>query len=202
MKTLKILLIVSAIVVSGMANAQKLKVVSGKLDFLKGQTALNVEYNYDDMAVGKMTEEDYIAKKVEKGNSTEAGKGDKWKEAWVNDRETRFQPKFEELMNKYLKKADVYISAGNKDAEYTLILKTVFTEPGFNVGVMSRPAYISTEVTFVKTGTTEEMAKITLTKAPGAGAMGYDFDTGLRLQESYAKSGKTLAGYLLKKAFK
>ncbi|MEN8119811.1 MAG: hypothetical protein ABFS35_05670 [Bacteroidota bacterium] len=200
MKTLKILLLGTAIIFSGMANAQKLKVVSGKLDFLKGQTALNVEYKYDDMKVGKMTEEDYIAEKVEKYNNDEAGKGDKWKEAWFNDRATRFHPKFEELMNKYLAKKGASISSENNDAEYTLILKTTFTEPGFNVGVMRRPALINTEVIFVKTGSTEELAKITLTKAPGNAVMGLDFDTGLRIQEAYAKSGKTLAGYLIKKA--
>ncbi len=198
----KILLVGIVIAFSGMTNAQKLKVVSGKLAFLKGQTTLNVEYNYDNMKVGKMTEEDYIAKKVKKGNSDEAGKGDKWKEAWFNDRETKFQPKFEELMNKYLAKAGVSIGAENTDAEYTIIFKTTLTEPGFNIGVMRQSAYINAEVLFVKTGSREEMAKITLTKAPGGGAMGYDFDTGFRIQEAYAKSGKTLAGYLLKKVYK
>jgi len=33
---------------------------------------------------------------------------------------------------------------------------------------------------------------------PGMDAMGYDFDTGVRIQESYAKLGKALSAYILK----
>ena len=38
--------------------------------------------------------------------------------------------------------------------------------------------------------------------APGTTFMGYDFDTGLRISEAYAKAGKEIAGYLAKKAYK
>jgi hypothetical protein len=91
-------------------SAQKIKLVSGDLSFLKGQTKLNVEYIYDGMMVGKKPEVEYIKEKVEKYNKDEAGKGDKWLVSWKNDRTTRFQPKFEELLNKYLdgKVNDIY----------------------------------------------------------------------------------------------
>ncbi len=77
-----------------------------------------------------------------------------------------------------------------------------FTEPGFNVGVMRMPAYTNMEAQFVKTGTTAEEAVITMTKAPGADAMGFDYDAGARISESYAKAGKSLGAFLEKqKAF-
>jgi len=39
-------------------------------------------------------------------------------------------------------------------------------------------------------------------KAPGQDWGGFDYDAGYRIQESYAKSGKTLGQFLTKKAFK
>ncbi len=183
--------------------AQKIKLVSGDLSFLKGQTKLNVEYIYDGMMVGKKTEVEYIKDRMEKYNKDEPGKGEKWLTSWKGDRTKRFQPKFEELLNKYLEPAKVSVSANNSDAKYTLVLKTTFTDPGYNVGVSRKPSYIDVEVTFIETGkSATELAKITMLKAPGQDWGGYDFEAGYRIQESYAKSGKTLGAFLMKKAFK
>lgn len=181
---------------------QKLKVTSGDLKFLKGQTHINIEYDYDNMGVGKFDkEEDYVTEKVEDYNKKEAGRGDEWKENWINDREERYEPKFEELINKNLEKFNAKVGEF-PDATYTLVLKTTFTEPGFNVGVVRKNAYTDYEVVFINNETQEEMATMTIVKSPGLGAMGYDFDSGLRIQESYAKAGKELGQYLAKNAFK
>ncbi|MTI28590.1 hypothetical protein [Fulvivirga kasyanovii] len=180
-------------------SAQKINVKSGDLDFLKNQKKLNITYDYSNMGVGKFDkEEDYINKKVTELNEKEAGSGDKWKQNWISDRKERFEPKFEELFNKTLEKNN--LKGGDfADAEYTLILKTTFTEPGFNVGVARKNAYTDLEAVFVKTGSTDPVAVVTIEKSPGRGGMGYDFDTGFRIQESYAKAGKELGQYLAKK---
>ena len=182
--------------------AQKIKVTSGDLDFLKGQNTLNVEYTYDNMAVGKFdTEDEYVEKKVTELNDKEAGKGDEWHKNWLKDREERYKPKFEELMNKGLE--DNNLKVGDyPDAEYTMIVATTFTEPGFNVGVVRKSASVDYEISFVKTGTEAAIAEMTLTGSPGSGGMGYDFDSGFRIQESYAKAGKELAAYRRKKVLK
>ncbi|HWN96764.1 MAG TPA: hypothetical protein VNT99_17175, partial [Methylomirabilota bacterium] len=73
-----------------------MKLISGSLDFLKGEKTLNVEYTYDGLTVGKGTEQAYIDKKVAEFNAKEAGKGEKWLEGWKTDRTKRYQPKFEE----------------------------------------------------------------------------------------------------------
>lgn len=178
--------------------AQKIKVSSGNLDFLKGVNTLNVAYDYDNMGVGKYDkEEDYVADKVSDYNAKEAGRGDTWKESWVADREERFEPKFEELINKSLEKQNVSVG-GHPDANYTLVLKTTFTEPGFNVGVARKNASINCEAVFVSTDSGEELATITITNSPGRGGMGYDFDTGYRIQEAYAKAGKELGRFISK----
>lgn len=181
------------------AVSQKIKIASGDLDFLKGQKTIHVEYNYEDMGVGKYEQsEDYVEDRVEKMNKKEAGTGDEWKEKWVADREERFEPQFEELANKYL---ESNFEIGDfPDAEYTLIVYTVFTEPGFNVGVARKNAYVDLDLVFVKTASPEEeVAVVTITKSPGRGGMGYDFDTGYRIQEAYAKAGKELAQYIVKR---
>jgi hypothetical protein len=40
-----------------------------------------------------------------------------------------------------------------------------------------------------------------LTQVPGQDAMGFDYDTGGRIAESYAKAGKEIGHYLLKNAY-
>ncbi|MEZ5198913.1 MAG: hypothetical protein R2764_21805 [Bacteroidales bacterium] len=205
MRTLKITAIMCMVIIfSGAVHAQKVKLASGKLDFLKGETVIKVEYDYSDMGVGKFDKEaDYVAQKVKDYNDDEPGRGDKWQEAWVNDRADRYQPKFEELINKYLEEAGVVVSAGSQDAKYTMILKTTFTEPGFNVGVARKPALINAEVVFIETGSPDnELAKITVDNSPGGGAFGNDYDAGFRIQEAYAKCGKELAKFLVKNVYK
>lgn len=203
MKILKT--IVAAILVLSVTaiQAQKIKVTNGDLSFLTGQATILLEYDYSEMAVGKFDkEEDYVNKKVAEYNEAEAGRGDTWKDNWEADREGRYHPKFEELLNNYTKKANCNFDQANSDALYTLILKTTFTEPGFNIGIVKKDAMINVEVKFVETANTENiLAVITITNIPGRG-MGNDYDAGYRIQESYAKCGKSLGAFLVKKAFK
>ena len=193
MKTILSTLLVALVF---LANAQKIITTQGSLAVLKGQPELNVEFTYDNMAVGKFDkEEDYISERKEKMNNKEAGTGDKWAEGWVNDRTTRYAPKFYELFNK-----DGSIVAGEKtNAKYTMIFHTSFTEPGFNVGVMRKPAFINADVTIVETSNRNNVVcKVNILNAPGSGALGYDFDTGFRIQECYAVCGKRLIAQIKK----
>ncbi|WMJ73359.1 hypothetical protein RCC89_09310 [Cytophagaceae bacterium ABcell3] len=203
MKKKSLLFILTILLLQGtMGFAQKIKHTSGDLKSIKGISKLNIVYDYSSMSVGKFDkEEDYVSEKVEKYNKKEPGKGDKWKENWVADRENRYQPKFETLINKSLRKQNVVV--GNfEDAEYTMILKTTHTELGWNVGVSRVPAHTNMEAIFVKTGTTEPVLTITIKKSPGRDAAGFDFDSGVRVQESYAKAGKSLGKFLAKKSLK
>lgn len=85
------------------------------------------------------------------------------------------------------------------DAPVKFLVKTQHTEPGFNVGVMRKPAFINVEILYINKESGETLATITLKKVPGRDAMGYDFDTGYRLQEAYAKLGKEMGKYIVKK---
>jgi hypothetical protein len=179
--------------------AQKIKIVEGSLAPLKGQKSVNTQFTYDNMLIGGkgLEEKAYIEKRKKELDEKEAGRGDKFEQAWFSDRKERFEPQFRELFSKH---SD--LSTVDEKAQYTVIFHTTRTEVGFNVGVASKPAYIDAEILVVETANPSKViAKITMLKSPGAQAMGMDFETGARLQEAYAKAGKEL-GKLVSKETK
>jgi len=192
MKPDRFLLFCLVILMATTSFGQKINVESGSVNTLKGISDLKVEYDYSGLGVGKYdVEADYIAKKVAEMNEDEAGTGDSWKEAWFNDRPQRYEPKFEELLSEY---APFINSGKDVEAEITLFVHTTFIEPGYNVGVSRKPALIDLELIFLRGD--EKLLVMTMSKSPGTGAMGYDFDAGYRISEAYAKAAKTLGKYL------
>lgn len=173
---------------------------SGDLKSLKSQKDLKVEYDYSNMGVGDFkTEDEYVNKKVKENNDKEKGKGDKWKVAWIGARKDRYQPKFEELFNKIMESVGTTISENTGKAKYTLIVKTVFTEPGFNIGIMKKPAAVNFDFLIVETDTPANViAELYMKNVPGSQAMGFDYDSGSRIAESYAKGGKSLGKFIIK----
>ncbi len=193
MKKFKIISLLFFVCITSLSvNAQRIKLLDGKLDFLKGEKVINVEFTYDNMGVGKFPkEDDYVASKKDEYNKKESGRGDNWSKAWVADRQNRFEPKFEELFEKH---SEMTIK---KDAKYTLIFHTTFTEPGFNVGVWKKNAEITAEVLIVETANKGNvLAKISVQNAPGRSFWGNDYDTGERLAEAYATAGKGLGKFI------
>jgi hypothetical protein len=185
------------LLISSLAIAQRVEVTDGSLDALKGIKKMNIRYDYNDMSVGKKSEKDYVDEKTDAYNKKEAGKGDKWAKDWKADREGRYEPSFEEGFNK---NGDIQVGYNPKE-KYTLIFKTVFTEPGFNIGVMRKSAYIDGAAWIVETtDQSKVIAKLEVKKCPGRTIMGDDFDTGERIMEAYAAAGRALARYLRKNA--
>ncbi len=169
-------------------NAQKVKTTSGSDDILKPESSINIEFNYDNISVGKYkNEQDYVTAKTEEYNKKEAGKGDSWAASWKNDKQSRFEPKFIELFK------DNSGMSILTDAKYTMIVKTVSIEPGWNIGISRKNAQIDLEIWIVETANkSNKLATFTIDNVPGGTAFGYDFDTGLRISEAYAKAGKSL----------
>lgn len=180
-------------------SAQKVVLASGDATSVKQEKVINIEYDYSSFGVGKFkTEEEYVNSKKADYNKDEPGKGDKWHEGWVGARTTRYQPKFEELINDGVAKKGMKFTA-SAEAKYTLKVKTTFVEPGFNVGVMKKPAYVSFEYVFYETADPSKIvATFTQKEVPGSQFGGYDFDVGTRIAESYAKGGKMLGATLSK----
>jgi hypothetical protein len=176
--------------------AQGMKIlIQGDLKVLKGEKKLNTTFTYDNMTIGDniLTEAAYIKRKKGDYNDEEPGRGEQWEKAWFNDRKDRFEPKFILLFEKYCNLST------KGEGKYALIFKTKRTEPGWNVGVMRRPALIDAEAWIIETANpTNVVAKIKMKNVPGQDGMGYDFDTGFRIQEAYAKSGKEIAKIITK----
>jgi hypothetical protein len=177
------------------SQAQKIRLLEGNLSVLKGQTSIGTQYTYENMRVGKFDkEEDYVSNKIATYDKKEPGRGETWAKQWVGDRKSRYEPKFEELFEKH---SEMTISA---KAMYTLIFKTTYIEPGYNVGVMRHSAEINAEVWIVETANpTNVIAKLSIEHAPGKDFMGNDYDTGERITESYASAGKALGKFIKKK---
>jgi hypothetical protein len=193
----KFAVILALVFFSFYTNAQKIKTTEGDVSVLKNETSINFEFTYDNISVGKFSkEEDYIKKKTDEYNAKEPGRGDSWAKSWIADRAARYEPKFIQL----------FTLTGNmtesKTAKYTLIFKTKSIEPGYNIagGMMiggRKNASLDAEVWIVETADkSKKIAVITIDNAPGGTWGGYDYDTGTRIAESYAISGKKLARYI------
>ncbi len=66
-----------------------------------------------------------------------------------------------------------------------------------------KPAYIDAEAWIVDANNPNKVvAKITIKKVLGRDVIGFDYETGVRLQEAYAKAGKELGGFIRKNANK
>ncbi|PSK94587.1 hypothetical protein [Taibaiella chishuiensis] len=178
-------------------SAQKIKVISGSTDVIKGVAKMNVTFDYSQMSVGKFDQEaDYIAKKKAEYNKKEAGKGEAWEKDWVGDRTERYAPQFKELFNK---SSDVLKVGDYPSEKYTMIVKTTRTEPGYNIAISRKNAEIAGEIQVVETANPGNIVlKLSFDKALGRSFGGYDYDTGFRIQEAYADLGKALGKYMSK----
>jgi hypothetical protein len=204
MKKISIILLLGAFLFPGTTIFAQCKQIAGDVSVLRGQTVINLQYDYSNMAVGKFKDEkDYVANRTADMNKKKPGDGDRWAEAWKNDRASRYQPMFEKNLNAITGKFNVTCKENATDAKYTLIIRTTFTEPGFNIGITRQNAWIRMEVDLVETanpGTV--LASMQMKREDSISMMGYDFDTGSRIQSAYDRAGDHLGAFLVKNVFK
>ena len=177
------------------SQAQHIKLIEGDLSPLKGQSSINTEFTYENMGVGKFkTEAEYVAKKTEEYNKKEPGKGDKWAQDWVADRTGNYDRKFNELFEKH---SNIRVTSSKKDAKYTLIYKTTFIEPGYNIYISRKNAETDAEVWIVEAANPSKViAKIDVKNAKGRTFGGNDYASGERIAECYADAGKYLGKFV------
>ena len=204
MKKINILFLMGVFLLPGMTIFAQCKLVSGNVSVLKGQSVINLQYDYSRMAVGKFkNSDDYVANRTADMNKKKPGDGDRWAEAWRNDRTSRYQPMFEKNLNQIVGRFNVTCKENATDAKYTLIIRTTFTEPGYNIGISRQNAWIKMEVDLVETsnpGTV--LASMLMKREDSANMMGYDYDTGGRIQSAYDRAGDHLGAFLVKNALK
>jgi hypothetical protein len=186
--------------VCSLISAQKMKVLSGAFKNLKGIVEYNVTFDYSNLKVDKFdNEEEFLADKMKKRE--EKGKDEDFKKSWFADREERYEPKFIESFNKRFDNTEVKVNKGLTNAKYTIKVKTDWISPGYHIGISRRDAHLSATITVFETANPSNiLLSANYDKAHGEGALGYDFNSGYRISECYAKLAKEFAFHIKKKA--
>ncbi|MFD1768534.1 hypothetical protein [Sphingobacterium suaedae] len=198
--TLLVCLIVPLLLTPTAAIGQKMKVVFGNFEFLRGQTNLNVVFDYTGATFynEKMSEQDYVDKRMEEISKDKgADEAEVWRKDWDYSKSTTFVNKFLASMNKNL---TIKSSADDAGAKYTVIVQTTWIYPGWFAGVMAQGAKVSTVLRFVETADhSKVLLEIDSQKAPGDIKFVGIPNNNDRMSEGYAKTGKTLAALIEKK---
>lgn len=206
MKTKSIILVMALFLISAVSIFAQCKLTSGDIKVLKGQAVINMQYDYSKLAVGKFKSDDeYVANKTKEMNKKKAGSGDEWAEKWKGDRESRYQPAFEKMVNMATEHFGTSCRELASDAKYTLIVHTTFLEMGFSTfGYGPRKsAYISLEVDLVETSNPSKvLATIEMKKEEGHYMGELEVDAGLRIESCYERAGANLGDFLMREALK
>lgn len=199
--TKQFLLVLAILTVSG-ATAQKLKIEEGDFKNLKGIDTYSLVFDYSDVQIPKFdNEEAFLKDKMDKREEKEVGDGERFKTEWFNDRPERYHPKFIESFNKRFDDGELKVT---EDAgEYTMKIHTTKIYPGYNVGIVRHNAEIDATFSIYKT---DDEGSVLFSGSyrdvQGNGAMGYDYNSGYRISECYAKLAKNIAGELNKRVLK
>jgi len=173
-------------------TAGDLRLESGSVAFLKQERRVNLEYDYSGLKAGRtakdcLPEQQFIAREVARENEKRAGGGESWRQEWIGQRTVRFQPRFQEILNKQFAEGNVPLEFGAfREAKYTLILKTTMLTGSQN----SRGPVpcLTADAVFVETDNrTKTVALVKLVNVPGR-----DPWSGFDMREAYAKAGKDL----------
>lgn len=198
----KTITLIAVVLISFTSIAQKLKVDKGDLKNLKDIKVFALEFDYTDVKIPKFkNEEDFLKDKMDKREAKKAGDGERFKKSWFDDRPNRYHPKFIESFSKRFENDEVKVQESK--ADYMLKIHTTKIYPGYNVGIVRHNSEINTTLTIYETANpTNVLFKGRYIDVQGNGAMGYDFDSGYRISECYAKLAKIFAKALKKKAYK
>jgi len=180
------------------AQAQKFKLEEGAFKGLRKEKEILLEFRYDSLMVKKkLTEKEYIDEKRAAYNEKEAGRGDRWAKEWFEDRQKRFEPEFEKMFNN---NEMFHASVKHDTARFKLVIHTVMIDPGYYQQVVRQPAFIDVYATlYDKRKPGKTIAKLHVWDVTGVSFGGADFDTGIRITEAYAKLGKELGEWIVKK---
>jgi hypothetical protein len=166
----------------------------GSLTPLKGEKNFNLQFSYEGLHVGKLTEKEFLSVQE-----------DKFKERWFSSRKSLYQPIVETNCNIYLEKKGMLVKEGATDAKYTLIIRTLNTEPGYsnarvylnnpNSNARSSQTYITCSVDIVETANPEKViSRLTSYSVDGVD----NYEDVQRIAGAYEYFGKYLGKYLLK----
>ncbi len=196
------LLLLALVMLTTVSFAQKK--LEGNIKNLKGISEYNLVFDYEGLKVHKFeTEEDFLKEKMDKREAKYPGegRGERFKKSWFADRENLYEPKYMDSFNKRFKKQEVKALKGLESAKHTMVVKTTWIYPGYNVGVMKQPSKVNATITVYETANPDNiLCSVAYKNMPGSNFYGADYNSGMRIAESYAKLAKEMAKYIIKKA--
>ncbi|MCL2246538.1 MAG: hypothetical protein FWC10_05435 [Lentimicrobiaceae bacterium] len=157
--------------------------------FLKGETQINVIFDYSQVKFDGDSQAEYYK-----------DKGQRWVEEWESKRRDNNANAFISNINDELKKVGTNVDT-YPSTPYTMIVDVLDCDFGAYAGPMSVPAKLKCTIKIVKTGTTEVLALVTLKESQNPyTTIGtpVDFD---RMYLAFGEMGEEV-GELLVKALK
>lgn len=198
-------LVLALLLISGSAFSQDMNVIKGDFNFIKDQKEINVEFDYSNFTMMKerKPEAQYIEEHKADLDKKAKGNGNLWEKKWIVAKEQIWTPKFLEIANTVLTKEHKDLNFQEKlETPYTLIVQTVWLYPGWDAGIMKQPAKVTTNLKFVETANKSNvLLEIISEEAPGD-QWGNNYSNESRIGEGYAKTAKSLAKMIAKKAYK
>lgn len=213
MKNLLSLLSLSLVIVlTSISYGQKPKLVSGDYSAIKGITTWSVSVEVNNPTIHKKPEYvQFLQERVEKMNSEEDELGDEWQKKWEGNFHKKYLNKYCLLMNKYLKKAKsatVTVKKNDETAQGKIVIKPYWIYLGYANPFKVQPAKVSSKIHFLDSDG-NELLVVDMVESPGitpfvAPSYSFGFDPEgefSRINESFAKCGKDLGGFLAKKVY-
>ncbi|HSD13999.1 MAG TPA: hypothetical protein VLB74_05075 [Flavobacterium sp.] len=194
---MKKIAMIALLLVSVVTMAQTKRILSGDFKNLKGITEFNLVFDYTNLKVDKFeTEEEFLQDKMKKRE--EKGTDEEFKRTWFSDREERYEPKFVESFNKRFD-GEIKAAKNLTSAKYIVKKKTLWIYPGYNVGVVRQSSKLNAIITITEVGNPDNiLLSVGYSKVLGSGAGGFDYNSGYRISEAYAKLAKEFASELKK----
>lgn len=207
MKKICFVMVISISLLSGKFSFAQCKLTSGDISVLKGQTEVNLQFDYSKMAVGKFkTEDAYVENRTKELNKHKPGSGEDWAAKWKSDKTDKYQPAFERGMNLIMERFNFKTRENAVTAKYTLLVHTTFLEVGMSstvgygfapYGAGRKETYISVTVDLIETANPGKVLASIDMKRENTEYQGvWDVDAGERVQGSYSRAGQDLAGFI------
>ena len=196
----KIQLTITLLFLTLFSHAQKLKVLEGDYENLKGVKEYNLIFDYTDVEIKDYnSEEEYILSEINRRVEKRSGEGEGFRDEWFSNRAYRYEPRFMEPFNRYFKKGEVKVIKDLKDSEYTMKIQTTYIYPGKS-GFYMKESEIKAKIIIYKTNApSEKLLVVEFEDINGyyqgdkAIMRGYEFHTGERIAFAYWTLGKFFA---------
>lgn len=192
----KLLLTAVCLIVLGSVSAQKFP--KNAVDFLKGESKINLVFDFEGLTIDGTSEESYIEERMADEKTPE--KAQEWKDNWEGAHRTKFKNTFTKACNDELK--NVLVNQSYTDATYTITVKILDVDPGNFGGPFSNPAKLRAVFYIVKTADKDTvLAELRLNKVYRNTALALNPVEYMRIDEGFGALGDQF-GSALQKALK